>query len=105
LALKGPEAVLGRQTVVKWLRDVLGNRELPIHRMLLTFLCEVAALLMFFNDVNAMDNLRKGPLLGVSAGQHFYRRLKGTLSVVPDLYRCMRAADRDFISSGVQFFQ
>ncbi|KAJ2926880.1 hypothetical protein H1R20_g10209, partial [Candolleomyces eurysporus] len=33
------------------------------------------------------------------------RRREGTVYVVPELYHCLRAADRSFISAGIVFFQ
>ncbi|RXW16510.1 hypothetical protein EST38_g9345 [Candolleomyces aberdarensis] len=101
---KVPEAVLGSQTVVKWLRDILGNREMPFDRMLLTFLCEGASLLMRF-DPNARVDLMRAPLLGVLESHRYLYRLEGTVYVVPELYHCLRAADRTFISAGIVFFQ
>ncbi|RXW14759.1 hypothetical protein EST38_g11097 [Candolleomyces aberdarensis] len=101
---KIPEAVLGSQTVVKWIRDILGNRELRFDRMLLTFLHEGASLLMRF-DPNARNDLMRAPLLGVFAKVLYFRRLKGTVYVVPELYHCLRAADHSFISAGIVFFQ
>ncbi|KAJ2926879.1 hypothetical protein H1R20_g10208, partial [Candolleomyces eurysporus] len=105
LALKVPEATQGLQTVTKWLRDILGNRELPIDRMLLTFLCEGASLLMLC-DVNVMDDdLMRAPPLNVYAGRHFFYRLKGTGYAVPELYQRSKAVDHSFISAGILFFQ
>ncbi|RXW11576.1 hypothetical protein EST38_g14279, partial [Candolleomyces aberdarensis] len=103
---KVPEAVLGSQTVVKWLRDILGNREMPFDGMLLTFLCEGALLLMRF-DPNARNDLMRAPLLGVFAkdDSFLWLNLKGTVYVVPELYHCLRAADHSFISAGIVFFQ
>ncbi|RXW14070.1 hypothetical protein EST38_g11783 [Candolleomyces aberdarensis] len=101
---KVPEAAPGSQTIVKWLRDILGNQELPFDRMLLTFLYEGASLLMLF-DRNARSDLLRVPLLSVFAGQPSYYRRNGTVYAVPELYHCLKAADNSFISAGILFFQ
>jgi hypothetical protein len=102
---KVPEAKLGSETVVNWLRDILGNRELSPDSMLLTFLYEGASLLMLF-DPNARNELMKAPLLDVFARcPPVYFNPEGTVYVVAELYQCLRAVNRGFISAGIIFFQ
>jgi hypothetical protein len=100
-----PKAELGSQTVVKWIRDILGNRTLPSDKMLLTFLYEGASLLMRFDRDTARNDLTRAPLLGVFASKHFYYRLNSSIYVVPELYHCLRAVDYSFISAGILFFE
>jgi hypothetical protein len=73
--------------------------------MLLTFLYEAASLLMRFDTLSSRNDLERAPLQHVFAGQIFYYRLKETVYVVPELFHCLRAADRSFLSAGILFFQ
>lgn len=102
-----PEAVSGSQTVVKWIRDILGNRKLPFDKILLTFLYEAASLLMRFDRDASRNDLMEAPLLGVFARQHLFHRpgREGPVYVVAELYSCLRATDHLFISAGIHFFQ
>ncbi|KAJ2926890.1 hypothetical protein H1R20_g10212, partial [Candolleomyces eurysporus] len=101
---KVPEAVLGSQTVMKWLRNILANKKVPFDTMLLTFLYEGASFLMLL-DPNAKNELMTPSLLSVFENQYLYYRREGTIYVVPELYHCLRAADHSFISAGIVFFQ
>jgi hypothetical protein len=102
-----PEAPLATEIVRNWCRDILDTRGLPRDKMMLSFLYEAASLCYLVDD-NAEKYLSRAPLLGIFEGLRSYHRQSAdntTVYVVPELYKCLEAADTSFISAGVLFLK